>query len=154
MTRIWNSRMALGALFGLAAILLPLTPAAAQGNAAATYPNKFIRIIVGYSAGGGTDVVARAIGEKLDTPYQSSLSTQHVTTKPEHTFAFHLRCTLSLPHPAHVSQPIQTCARASLRRRSPSPDGSFTCKRGDLSKSTARAVLQQGPSAWSRSRHA
>jgi tripartite-type tricarboxylate transporter receptor subunit TctC len=65
MTRIWNGWLALGALLGLAAMLLPLTPAAAQGNAASTYPNKFIRIIVGYSAGGGTDVVARAIGEKL-----------------------------------------------------------------------------------------
>jgi tripartite-type tricarboxylate transporter receptor subunit TctC len=47
-----------------AAALLALafgTPAQPQG----TYPNKFIKIIVGYSAGGGTDVVARVIGEKL-----------------------------------------------------------------------------------------
>jgi len=29
------------------------------------YPNKFIRIVVGYAAGGGTDVVARVVGEKL-----------------------------------------------------------------------------------------
>ena len=65
MTRFWNGRLALGALFGLAAMLLPPTPAKAQSDAAANYPNKFIRIVVGYSAGGGTDVVARAIGEKL-----------------------------------------------------------------------------------------
>ena len=35
--------------------------AQAQGS----YPNKSMRIIVGYAAGGGTDVVARVIGEKL-----------------------------------------------------------------------------------------
>ena len=35
--------------------------AQAQGG----YPNKPVRIIVGYAAGGGTDVVARVIGEKL-----------------------------------------------------------------------------------------
>ena len=33
--------------------------------AQADYPNKPVRIIVGYAAGGGTDVVARVIGEKL-----------------------------------------------------------------------------------------
>ena len=35
--------------------------AQAQGD----YPNKPLRIIVGYAAGGGTDVVARVIGDKL-----------------------------------------------------------------------------------------
>jgi tripartite-type tricarboxylate transporter receptor subunit TctC len=35
--------------------------AQAQGG----YPNRPVRIIVGYAAGGGTDVVARVIGEKL-----------------------------------------------------------------------------------------
>lgn len=38
-------------------------PAAARAQDA--YPNRVIRIIVGYSAGGGTDVVARVVGEKL-----------------------------------------------------------------------------------------
>jgi tripartite-type tricarboxylate transporter receptor subunit TctC len=42
------------------ALILAL-PAHAQG----AFPSKFIRIVVGYSAGGGTDVVARVIGEKL-----------------------------------------------------------------------------------------
>jgi hypothetical protein len=47
MKKIWNGRLTRGVLLGLAAMSLPLTPAQAQGNAAASYPNKFIRIIVG-----------------------------------------------------------------------------------------------------------
>ena len=53
------------------AFVLFLTAAAAaisSGESAvaqAGYPNKPVRIIVGYAAGGGTDVVARVIGEKL-----------------------------------------------------------------------------------------
>ena len=38
---------------------------AARSQSNPTYPNRFIKIIVPYSAGGGTDVVARVIGEKL-----------------------------------------------------------------------------------------
>jgi tripartite-type tricarboxylate transporter receptor subunit TctC len=55
--RKWSSRsLAIAALtFAFAA------SAHAQGD----YPNKFVRIIVGYAAGGGTDVVARVVGEKL-----------------------------------------------------------------------------------------
>jgi tripartite-type tricarboxylate transporter receptor subunit TctC len=52
--------MAIIAMVTLLAVALG-APAQAQGS----YPNKFIKIIVGYAAGGGTDVVARVIGEKL-----------------------------------------------------------------------------------------
>ena len=37
----------------------------AQSGPATGYPNRFIKVIVPYSAGGGTDVVARVVGEKL-----------------------------------------------------------------------------------------
>src|SRR5688500_2411279 len=37
----------------------------ARAHAQSAYPNKPVRIIVGYAAGGGTDVDARVIGEKL-----------------------------------------------------------------------------------------
>jgi tripartite-type tricarboxylate transporter receptor subunit TctC len=40
-------------------------PAQAQGDAAASYPNKPIRFIVGFGAGGGTDLLARIVGAKL-----------------------------------------------------------------------------------------
>lgn len=50
-------RMALAGLTWLCAA----TPALAQSN----YPSQPIRIIVGYSAGGTTDILARALGEQL-----------------------------------------------------------------------------------------
>lgn len=44
-----------------ALLLAAITPAAAQGN----YPSRPIRLIVGYTAGGGTDLIARVVGAKL-----------------------------------------------------------------------------------------
>jgi tripartite-type tricarboxylate transporter receptor subunit TctC len=40
-------------------------PARAQDAAAASFPNKPIRMIVGFAAGGGNDLFARLIGQKL-----------------------------------------------------------------------------------------
>src|SRR4051794_2624025 len=45
---------------GLAAALLALRPAAAE-----TYPTRTIRLIVGFGAGGGVDIVARLIAQKM-----------------------------------------------------------------------------------------
>jgi tripartite-type tricarboxylate transporter receptor subunit TctC len=50
---------------GRTAAIIALTAVATCAQAQGTYPNKFVRIVVGYSAGGGTDVVARVVGEKL-----------------------------------------------------------------------------------------
>ena len=57
-------RCRLAFILFLAAIAVAIAPdekAQAQGG----YPNRPLRIIVGYAAGGGTDVVARVIGDKL-----------------------------------------------------------------------------------------
>jgi tripartite-type tricarboxylate transporter receptor subunit TctC len=50
---------------GLAVALLALACAAAGPAAAQPYPSKPVKLMVGASAGGGTDIVARMLGEKL-----------------------------------------------------------------------------------------
>jgi tripartite-type tricarboxylate transporter receptor subunit TctC len=47
-------------IIGLCAALLLGTPAFAQ-----TWPGKPIRLVVGYSAGGGNDLIARIVAAKL-----------------------------------------------------------------------------------------
>lgn len=46
-------------------LVLLVCVAAATGAAAQTYPNKPIRMVVGYSAGGSVDVVGRLLGQEL-----------------------------------------------------------------------------------------
>jgi tripartite-type tricarboxylate transporter receptor subunit TctC len=51
-------------IFAAAAALFAVgigTPASAQGD----YPNRVVRVVVGFAAGGGNDIFARLVGQKL-----------------------------------------------------------------------------------------
>src|SRR5215470_1089817 len=52
-------------LAGLAVLAALAAPASAQSDAAAGYPNKPIRLIVGFAAGGGNDLMARLLGQRF-----------------------------------------------------------------------------------------
>lgn len=63
-------RYAVRRLSGVALVILatataPTRLAGAEGDPARNYPNRPIRIIVGFSAGGGNDILARLVGQKL-----------------------------------------------------------------------------------------
>jgi tripartite-type tricarboxylate transporter receptor subunit TctC len=44
-------------------------PALAQGNPAASYPNKTIKIVVGYAPGGANDILARIVAQKMQESF-------------------------------------------------------------------------------------
>jgi tripartite-type tricarboxylate transporter receptor subunit TctC len=52
----------------IAAVVLiagPARDAAAQADAAASYPNRVVKLVVGFGPGGGNDIIARIVSEKL-----------------------------------------------------------------------------------------
>ncbi|HKD24363.1 MAG TPA: tripartite tricarboxylate transporter substrate binding protein [Xanthobacteraceae bacterium] len=61
----WHRRARTAGLMALALITVLCQSARAQTDPAANYPSKTIKIVVGFAAGGGNDIIARIIGQKL-----------------------------------------------------------------------------------------
>jgi tripartite-type tricarboxylate transporter receptor subunit TctC len=60
------SRLLAGTTAAVAVLIAAAaSPVRAQTDAAANYPNKPIHVIVGFAAGGGNDIFARLVGQKL-----------------------------------------------------------------------------------------
>lgn len=68
-----KSRIKIFVFAGCAAALAISTIAVAQDKAAANYPSKPIRMIVPFAAGGGLDITARLIGQKLTDKWGHSV---------------------------------------------------------------------------------
>jgi tripartite-type tricarboxylate transporter receptor subunit TctC len=54
------------AILALALLAGPDRDAAAQADPAANYPNRIVKLMVGFAAGGGNDIIARIISQKLE----------------------------------------------------------------------------------------
>lgn len=59
------ARLGSAAALSLAPLLLALGSGSANADAASDYPNRPVRVVVGYQAGGPTDVVARLLAKQL-----------------------------------------------------------------------------------------
>jgi tripartite-type tricarboxylate transporter receptor subunit TctC len=64
LARISRSLCGTGLLV-LALMTAATLPARAETDAAKSYPNRVIRMVVGFAAGGGNDIFARLVGQKL-----------------------------------------------------------------------------------------
>lgn len=62
----WMARIAATATAAAMASLLAAAPASAQTDTASAFPNKPLKIVVPYPAGGATDMLARMIGQKFN----------------------------------------------------------------------------------------
>lgn len=61
-----NKRRTIGKVLGLACLSIGLLPHLASAAAASDYPNRPINMIVGYAAGGGSDLVVRTLAPFIE----------------------------------------------------------------------------------------
>jgi tripartite-type tricarboxylate transporter receptor subunit TctC len=66
------TRGQLGACIATTIICSTIAPIATAQDSASKFPTKSVRIVVGFGAGGGTDLAARAIGQKLTDTFGTS----------------------------------------------------------------------------------
>ena len=66
------TRGQLGACIAATITCSTIVPFAAAQDGASKFPSKSVRIVVGFGAGGGTDLAARAIGQKLTDTFGTS----------------------------------------------------------------------------------
>jgi tripartite-type tricarboxylate transporter receptor subunit TctC len=66
------ARIAAGLLFAMV-----WSGAQAQGDAAADYPNRPIRILIGFTPGGGPDITARQIAQRLGDIWKQQVLVEH-----------------------------------------------------------------------------
>jgi tripartite-type tricarboxylate transporter receptor subunit TctC len=71
-TRLPALVAALAGVFALASI-------SAQAQPAAGYPEKTVRIIVPFPAGGATDIIARIVGERLSTVWNRPVVVENIS---------------------------------------------------------------------------
>ena len=66
--RAWSALVAL-----CLGILTPFSPVSAQTQAAATYPNKPVKLVVAFPPGGATDLIGRLLASKLSEVWGQSV---------------------------------------------------------------------------------
>jgi len=66
-------RAGVAALLALMLIAASGAGATAQTDPVAAYPNRIIKIVVGFAAGGGNDIIARIVGQKLQDEFAQTV---------------------------------------------------------------------------------